>query len=109
MAQWLPSIEGLDTIHIEASRARDSAHLARLAPVGRSPLTRLAEALRARFEDRRELTDHPCRLPDGRTGRTAIRKAGGEWVAVCVRPRATSGDASTARLRPEAAWASRGW
>ena len=30
------------------------------------------------------MTDYPCRLPDGRMGRVAIREIDGEWVAVCV-------------------------
>jgi len=30
------------------------------------------------------MTDHPCRLPDGRMGRVAMREIDGEWVAVCV-------------------------
>jgi len=30
------------------------------------------------------MTDYPCRLPDGRMGRVAMREIDGEWVAVCV-------------------------
>jgi len=29
------------------------------------------------------LTDHPCRLPDGRTGRVAMILDDGEWTLVC--------------------------
>jgi hypothetical protein len=30
------------------------------------------------------MTDYPCRLPDGRMGKVAIREVDGEWEAVCV-------------------------
>jgi len=30
------------------------------------------------------MTDYPCRLPDGRMGRVAIRGIDGDWEAVCV-------------------------
>jgi hypothetical protein len=40
--------------------------------------------LRDRVRYRHALTDYPCRLPDGRLGRTAIRQVGGEWVGICV-------------------------
>jgi hypothetical protein len=29
------------------------------------------------------LTDYPCRLPDGKIGRTAVVMSGGEWTMVC--------------------------
>jgi hypothetical protein len=29
------------------------------------------------------LTDYPCRLPNGKIGRTAVVMSGGEWVLVC--------------------------
>lgn len=34
--------------------------------------------------DRHSLTSHPCRLPGGNIGRTAIVLVDGEWTAVCV-------------------------
>lgn len=50
-----------------------------------SPLARVHAGLvrLARREDH-SLTDYPCRLPDGSTGRTAIRQVDGEWTAVCT-------------------------
>lgn len=99
MLRWLPPDEGLDTLHLEAAHARDTARMARLAPLRPGAMARLADALRARLEDRHSLTEYPCRLPDGRIGRTAIRRVEGEWVAVCVLPRTTSA-ASTPAPRP---------
>ncbi len=53
--------------------------------VGPSLLARarvaLASALR---RDRHSLTSYPCRLPDGKVGRTTIVLIEGEWTAVCV-------------------------
>ena len=34
--------------------------------------------------DRHSLTSYPCRLPDGRIGRTSIVLIEGEWTAVCM-------------------------
>jgi len=42
-----------------------------------------AIALRAVLRDRRALTGHPCRLPDGRIGRTATIQHDGDWILVC--------------------------
>jgi hypothetical protein len=42
-----------------------------------------AALLRVARRDRHSLTTYPCRLPDGRTGRTAIIRVDGEWVAAC--------------------------
>jgi hypothetical protein len=45
---------------------------------------RLAAAtLRVVRRDRHSLTDYPCRLPDGKIGRTAVVNSGGDWVLVC--------------------------
>jgi hypothetical protein len=33
--------------------------------------------------DRHSLTDYPCRLPNGKIGRTAVVMSGGEWTFVC--------------------------
>ena len=33
--------------------------------------------------DRQRLADVACRLPDGKTGRTAFVLQGGEWTLVC--------------------------
>ena len=108
MLRWLPSDEGLDTIRSESAHARETARLARLAPIRPGPLARLADAVRARAENDHALTAYPCRMPDGRIGRTAIHHVDGEWVAVCVLPSATSSRAVAPTLRPEATWASAG-
>ena len=34
--------------------------------------------------ERHSMTSYPCRLPDGRIGRTSIVMVGGEWTAVCA-------------------------
>jgi hypothetical protein len=109
LLRWLPSDEGLETLRTEVAHARDVAHLARLAPVHPGPLARLTSTLRARAEDAHSLTDHPCRLPDGSIGRTAIRLVDGEWVAVCVLPRRGDARSLGSTLGPEASWASRSW
>jgi hypothetical protein len=108
MLRWLPSDEGLDTLDIEAARAREAARRSRLAPIHPGPLARMADAIRTRVEDRHALTAYPCRLPDGRIGLTAVRDVDGEWTAVCVLPRATDRTSAAGRLRPEATWASGG-
>jgi hypothetical protein len=33
--------------------------------------------------DRHSLTTYPCRLPNGKIGRTAVVLSGGEWTLVC--------------------------
>jgi hypothetical protein len=109
MLRWLPSEEGLDTIGLEATCARDAARMARLGPVRPGPLARLADTVRARFEDRHALTELPCRMPDGRIGRTAIREVEGDWIAVCVLPRGKPGGSLSDTLRAEATWATEGW
>lgn len=49
-----------------------------------SSLARLAAAtLRVVRRDRHSLTSYPCRLPDGKIGRTAVVLQGGDWVLVC--------------------------
>ena len=84
MLRWLPPDEGLLTINAEAGRVHEATRRARLAPDRPGLLARLVDGVRQRLEDRHSLTDHPCRLPDGRIGRTAIRQVDGEWVGVCV-------------------------
>lgn len=42
-----------------------------------------ARAYRFISGERHALTSYPCRLPNGKEGRTAIVYKGGEWVAVC--------------------------
>jgi hypothetical protein len=49
-----------------------------------SPAVRLGAAiLRVVRRDRHSLTNYPCRLPDGKIGRTAVVLSGGEWTLVC--------------------------
>ena len=50
-----------------------------------SPFARSRAALsRIVRRDEHSLTAYPCRLPDGRIGRTAIVLVEGEWSAVCA-------------------------
>ena len=49
-----------------------------------SPAVRLGAAiLRVVRRDRHSLTKYPCRLPDGKIGRTAVVYRDGEWTLVC--------------------------
>jgi len=43
----------------------------------------LAAARRVARRDRHAPTGHPCRLPDGSIGRTAVVLRDGEWTLVC--------------------------
>lgn len=44
---------------------------------------RLAAAIRAVVRRDHAVTDYPCRLPDGKIGRTAVVQRDGEWMLVC--------------------------
>ena len=44
--------------------------------------TRLLAAT-MRIVGRNRHATYPCRLPDGRIGRTAVVLSGGEWILVC--------------------------
>jgi hypothetical protein len=76
---------------IEADRhrgeARRHAHerALREARPGRPSLpARLGAAITGAVRrDRERLADVACRLPDGKTGRTAFVQQGGEWTLVC--------------------------
>jgi hypothetical protein len=49
-----------------------------------SAAARAAAALmRLVRRDRHSLTRYPCRLPDGRIGRTAVIQEDGDWTLVC--------------------------
>jgi hypothetical protein len=49
-----------------------------------SPWARLeAAVLRVARRERHSLTNQPCRLPDGKIGRTAVVQHDGEWTLVC--------------------------
>ena len=45
-----------------------------------------AAAVRHARRENHPLTDYPCRLPDGKIGRTAVVQRDGEWVLVCRVP-----------------------
>jgi hypothetical protein len=45
--------------------------------------TRLAAAFVRVVRRDRPVTDYPCRLPDGKIGRTAVVQRDGEWTLVC--------------------------
>lgn len=44
---------------------------------------RLAAAILSIGRRDHSLTDYPCRLPDGRTGRVALVQRGEDWTLVC--------------------------
>ncbi len=81
----------LQGANIEEERHRGEAerharHRALLETRAERPAlsARLAAAtLRFARRDRHSLTRYPCRLPDGKIGRTAVVMSGGEWVLVC--------------------------
>ena len=62
----------------------DRALLETRAPERASRAARLgAGTVRAIRRDRHSLTSYPCRLPDGKIGRTAVIPSGDEWSLVC--------------------------
>jgi hypothetical protein len=76
---------------------RREAEMNRLARLARgdgaigdhlSMLDRLRATVRARVRRDHSLTDYPCRLPDGGTGRVAVVLLEGEWTVVCRAPQA---------------------
>jgi len=68
----------------EARRHADERALRETRPERPSVVASLAAAtLRVVRRDRHSLTDYPCRLPNGKIGRTAVVQRGGEWVLVC--------------------------
>jgi len=68
----------------EARRHADERALRETRPERPSVAARLAAAtLRVMRRDRHSLTVYPCRLPDGKIGRTAVVLQGGEWALVC--------------------------
>jgi hypothetical protein len=96
MIGGLPPGESLWLISERADDDRDVARRARRAPPGDG---RSISGIASKASDRvreavgyvrgrtiaHELTDHPCRLPDGKMGLVAIREVDSEWEAVCVR------------------------
>jgi hypothetical protein len=96
MIGGLPPEEGLWAINQEADNEKGLAQRAGLAPPGDgTSVSELAAETSGRVLEAveyvrlrtiaHELTDYPCRLPDGRMGRVAIHDVDGEWEAVCVR------------------------
>jgi hypothetical protein len=85
MLRWLPPDEGLHTIQLETMARVEEARRANLVDGSRPRYLTWFAGLRDRVRYRHAMTDYPCRLPDGRMGRTAIRHLDGDWVAVCVR------------------------
>jgi len=84
MLNWLHADDCLATIRRETAASIEVARLSNLVPVGPSRLEWLGGLIRERTHVH-SMTDYPCRLPDGRMGRTSIRQVQGEWVALCVR------------------------
>jgi hypothetical protein len=81
-----PFIEAMeaDRHRGEARRHTHERALRETRPERPSVAARLAAAtLRVVRRDRHSLTDYPCRLPDGKIGRTAVVLQGGEWALVC--------------------------
>jgi hypothetical protein len=65
---------------------RHARHRSRVLPVNRRPSARArlaAASLAAVRRERHALTAYPCRLADGKIGRTAVIQRDGEWVLVC--------------------------
>jgi hypothetical protein len=78
--KWLIEEEAADEIeaarrHIEAEGPWEER-----GPIGVEHLKVLID----RLENPHSMTDYPCRLPDGRMGKVAIREVDGEWEAICV-------------------------
>ncbi len=77
------------TIDQERHRDEDQRHARRRAALNsraKRPSSRarlLAAAQRMARRGPHPVTDHPCRLPDGRVGRTAFVQRDGEWMLVC--------------------------
>ena len=67
-------------------RALLASRAARPAPRAARPLLPQrwgAAMLRLVRRDRHSLTAYPCRLPDGKIGRTAVVYRDGDWSLVC--------------------------
>jgi len=80
----------LQGANIDEERHRDEAqrhahHRAPLETRAERPAlsARLAAAILRVVRRDRPVTDYPCRLPDGKIGRTAVVQRDGEWMLVC--------------------------
>ena len=73
----------------ERHRGEERRHAHRLAPIASRavrpsvPSRYRAAMWRLVRRDRHSLTVYPCRLPDGRIGRTAVVLQNGDWAFVC--------------------------
>jgi hypothetical protein len=77
----------VEEAHHRGEGQRHAHHRALLEMRARRPTwsARLVAAtLRTVRRERHSLTDYPCRLPDGKIGRTAAVQRNGEWVLVCT-------------------------
>lgn len=76
-------------IELERHRGEERRHahqraLARAHQPRPSALARfVAAAVRSVRRESHSLTDYPCRLPDGKIGRTAVVERDSEWMLVC--------------------------
>jgi hypothetical protein len=88
MISGLPGTEARWTIEQEKAREVEAARLSGHAdgpwedrgPIGLEHLVVVID----RATHLHSMTDYPCRLPDGRMGKVAIREVDGEWEAICV-------------------------
>jgi hypothetical protein len=69
--------------HGEARRHVHERALRDTRPERPSAWARLEAAILNLARRDHALTDYPCRLPDGKIGRTAVVMSGGEWTMVC--------------------------
>ncbi len=69
--------------HGEGRRHAHERALRETRPERQSMSARLQAAILNIVRRDHSLTDYPCRLPNGRIGRTAVVMSGGEWTLVC--------------------------
>jgi hypothetical protein len=69
--------------HGEARRHEHERALRDTRPERPSAWARLEAAIQNLVRRDHSLTDHLCRLPDGRIGRIAVVMSVGEWTMVC--------------------------
>lgn len=67
----------------ELRRAEQHRWLIEARAESPSPIGRIQAAIRTRLQPDHSLTDHPCRLSDGRMGRVAVIQQDGDWTMVC--------------------------
>jgi hypothetical protein len=69
--------------HGEARRHAHERALLDTRPERPSAWARLEAAILNLVRRDHSLTDYPCRLSNGKIGRTAVVMSGGEWTLVC--------------------------